>query len=68
MSESRSCAHDGEVVGVACDSTNALLINAGYQGDIKVWDFKERHLKSRWEIGCSVAKIVIMVITVSWLQ
>ncbi|KAK7374994.1 hypothetical protein VNO80_08438 [Phaseolus coccineus] len=65
MSESRSCAHDGEVVGVACDSTNALRINAGYQGDIKVWDFKERHLKSRWEIGCSVAKIVIMVITVT---
>ncbi|KAK7271798.1 hypothetical protein RJT34_27998 [Clitoria ternatea] len=57
-SESRSCAHDGEVVGVACDSTNTLMISAGYQGDIKVWDFKERNLKSRWEIGCSVVKIV----------
>ncbi|XP_027193066.1 uncharacterized protein [Cicer arietinum] len=58
MSESRSCAHDGEVVVVACDSTNTLMINAGYQGDLKVWDFKERGLKSRWEIGCSVVKIV----------
>ncbi|XP_004513123.1 U3 small nucleolar RNA-associated protein 21 homolog [Cicer arietinum] len=58
MSESRSCAHDGEVVGVACDSTNTLMISAGYQGDLKVWDFKERSLKSRWEIGCSVVKIV----------
>ncbi|QCD93291.1 U3 small nucleolar RNA-associated protein 21 [Vigna unguiculata] len=56
--ESRSCAHDGEVVGVACDSTNTLMISAGYKGDIKVWDFKERDLKSRWEIGCSVVKIV----------
>jgi U3 small nucleolar RNA-associated protein 21 len=36
MSESRSCAHDSEVVGVACDSTNTLMISAGYQGDIKV--------------------------------
>ncbi|KAK7286622.1 hypothetical protein RJT34_21751 [Clitoria ternatea] len=57
-SESRNCAHDGEVVGVVCDSTNTLLISAGYQGDIKVWDFKECNLKSRWEIGCSVVKIV----------
>lgn len=83
MSESRSCAHDSEVVGVACDSTNTFMISAGYHGDIKVlkqsekfvsianytrnshlwavlqvWDFKGRGLKSRWEIGCSVVKIV----------
>ncbi|XP_057730966.1 uncharacterized protein LOC130946304 [Arachis stenosperma] len=58
MSESIRCAHDSEVVGVACDSTNTLMISAGYQGDIKVWDFKERELKSRWEIGFSVVKIV----------
>ncbi|XP_020958679.1 WD repeat-containing protein 36 isoform X2 [Arachis ipaensis] len=58
MSESLRCAHDSEVVGVACDSTNTLMISAGYQGDIKVWDFKERELKSRWEIGSSVVKIV----------
>ncbi|PON81318.1 Guanine nucleotide-binding protein, beta subunit [Trema orientale] len=57
-SERRSCAHDGEVVGIACDSTNTLMISAGYQGDIKVWDFKGRELKSRWEVGCAVVKIV----------
>ncbi|KAJ0049625.1 hypothetical protein Pint_16795 [Pistacia integerrima] len=62
--ERKSCAHNGEVVGVACDSTNTLLISAGYHGDIKVcfalqvWDFKRREVKSRWEIGCSVVKIV----------
>lgn len=32
----RSFAHDGEVVGIACDSTNTLMISAGYHGDIKV--------------------------------
>ncbi|KAB1212058.1 hypothetical protein CJ030_MR5G024630 [Morella rubra] len=58
MSERSSCAHHGEVVGVACDSTNTLMISTGYHGDIKVWDFKGRELKSRWEIGSSVVKIV----------
>ncbi|GAB4849172.1 hypothetical protein Ancab_003982 [Ancistrocladus abbreviatus] len=57
-SEKGSCAHDGEVVGVACDSTNALLISAGYHGDLKVWDFKGLQLKSRWEVGCPLLKIV----------
>ncbi|CAL5330714.1 unnamed protein product [Camellia sinensis] len=58
MSERNSCAHDVEVVGVACDSTNTLMISAGHHGDIKVWDFKGRELKSRWKIGCSLVKIV----------
>ena len=40
MSEERSSAHNGEVVGVACDSTNSLMISAGYNGDIKVYTFK----------------------------
>lgn len=57
-SEGRSCAHDGEVVGVACDSTNTLMISAGYHGDIKVWDFRKRELNSRFEVGCPLVKIV----------
>ncbi|XP_068326063.1 U3 small nucleolar RNA-associated protein 21 homolog [Pyrus communis] len=57
-SERRSFAHDGEVVGIACDSTNTVMISAGYHGDIKVWNFKGRDVKSRWEVGCSVVKIV----------
>lgn len=36
MLEGGRSAHDGEVVGVACDSTNTLMISAGYHGDIKV--------------------------------
>ncbi|KAJ6795772.1 WD repeat-containing protein 36 [Iris pallida] len=58
ISEARSCAHDGEVVGVACDATNNIMISAGYHGDIKVWDFKGREVRSRWAVGCSVTKIV----------
>ncbi|KAK1276546.1 hypothetical protein QJS04_geneDACA004157 [Acorus gramineus] len=54
----RSYAHVGEVVGVACDSTNCNMISAGYHGDIKVWDFKRRELRSRFEVGCSVLKFV----------
>ncbi|CAL5048919.1 unnamed protein product [Urochloa decumbens] len=51
------CAHDGEVVGLACDATNGALISAGYRGDIKVWDFKTCKLKSRLVAGKSVTKI-----------
>ncbi|OEL27872.1 U3 small nucleolar RNA-associated protein 21-like protein [Dichanthelium oligosanthes] len=51
------CAHDGEVVGLACDATNGSLISAGYHGDIKVWDFKTCKLKSRLDAGKSVTKI-----------
>lgn len=58
ISEGNNCAHDGEVVGIACDSTNTIMISAGYHGDVKVWDFKGRELKSRWDIGCSLVKIV----------
>lgn len=57
LSEGRRCAHDAEVVGVACDSTNSLLISVGYHGDIKVWDFKGRLLKSKLEIGSPAAKL-----------
>ncbi|XP_066369836.1 U3 small nucleolar RNA-associated protein 21 homolog isoform X1 [Miscanthus floridulus] len=51
------CAHDGEVVGLACDATNGSLISAGYHGDIKLWDFKTCKLKSRLDVGKSVTKI-----------
>ncbi|CAI9780603.1 unnamed protein product [Fraxinus pennsylvanica] len=54
----KTCAHDGEVIGIACDSTNTIMISAGYHGDVKVWDFKARQMKSRWEIGCSLVKII----------
>ncbi|KAK4756150.1 hypothetical protein SAY87_006277 [Trapa incisa] len=57
ISEGRNCAHGDQVVGVACDSTNAHMISAGYCGDIKVWDFKGFTVKSRWEVGHCLVKI-----------
>ncbi|KAL3832965.1 hypothetical protein ACJIZ3_007701 [Penstemon smallii] len=58
ISERKKRAHDGEVIGIACDSTNTIMTSAGYNGDIKIWDFKGRQLKSKWDIGCSLVKIV----------
>lgn len=43
VSEKNSYAHSGEVVGVACDSTNTLMISAGYHGDIKVHILVPKH-------------------------
>ncbi|KAJ8492909.1 hypothetical protein OPV22_014630 [Ensete ventricosum] len=54
--EARQYAHDGEVIGVACDATNNTLISAGYNGDIKVWDFKGCELRSSWKVGQHVIK------------
>lgn len=56
--EGESAAHNGEVIGIACDATNTIMISAGYHGDVKVWDFKCRQLKYKWEVGCSLVKIV----------
>ncbi|KAH0782315.1 hypothetical protein KY290_001913 [Solanum tuberosum] len=53
-----SAAHNGEVIGIACDAANTIMISAGYHGDVKVWDFKCRQLKYKWEVGCSLLKIV----------
>ncbi|KAG6500352.1 WD repeat-containing protein 36-like [Zingiber officinale] len=58
ISESRQYAHDGEVVGIACDATNSSMISAGYNGDLKVWDFKGRELRSNWNVGKHVIKLV----------
>ena len=38
-SVTKSYSHDGEVIGLACDSTNTLMISAGYHGDVKVRNF-----------------------------
>ncbi|KAL8225937.1 hypothetical protein R6Q57_018494 [Mikania cordata] len=58
-------AHDGEAVGVACDSTNSLMISTGYNGDIKSTRFiyilcecYVLYLKSKWEIVCTLVKII----------
>nr|ATG70826.1 WD-40 repeat family protein [Callitropsis vietnamensis] len=58
IGEEEPCGHHGAVVGLACEAMNALLISGGYNGDIKIWDFKGRELKFRWEVGAPLVKIV----------
>ncbi|XP_078434530.1 transducin family protein / WD-40 repeat family protein [Wolffia australiana] len=57
-SESRSTAHDSEVIGLACDATNSALISVGYHGDLKMWSLKKCDLKYRLDVGHSVVRIV----------
>lgn len=39
MAVGPSCAHDGAILGLACDSTNVLLTSGGYDGFLKVSSF-----------------------------
>ncbi|KAH7352308.1 hypothetical protein KP509_19G039200 [Ceratopteris richardii] len=50
-------AHWGAIVGIACDSTNTLIISGGYDMHIKVWNFKSGEVKSRWSVGSPLVKI-----------
>lgn len=50
-------AHRGAVNGLACDSTNTLLTSGGYDGVLKVWDFKSMKLKATIPVGSSVWKM-----------
>lgn len=53
----RSQAHNGAVNGLATDSTNTLLTSGGYDGILKVWDFKNLKLKSTLSVGSPVGKM-----------
>ena len=53
----RSHAHSAAVNGLASDSTNTLLTSGGYDGVLKVWDFKNGTLKSTLPVGSPVGKI-----------
>lgn len=44
-------AHDGTVVGVASDSTNKLLVTAGSDGALRVWDFRKQKLRAELPLG-----------------
>ncbi|CAM6100981.1 unnamed protein product [Calypogeia fissa] len=50
-------AHEGAIVGLACDATNTLLLSAGCDDQIKVWDFKVGELKSTITLGSTPVKI-----------
>eukprot|EP00271_Cylindrocystis_brebissonii_P018690 TRINITY_DN5414_c0_g1_i1.p1 TRINITY_DN5414_c0_g1~~TRINITY_DN5414_c0_g1_i1.p1 ORF type:complete len:979 (-),score=218.28 TRINITY_DN5414_c0_g1_i1:1298-4234(-) len=52
-----SPAHQGAVVAIECDGTNASVFSAGYDGAIKVWDFRRRKLKGRMDVGTPITKM-----------
>ncbi|KAL2634137.1 hypothetical protein R1flu_005616 [Riccia fluitans] len=52
-----SPAHAGAVTGLACDATNSLMLSVGHEGNIKVWDFKGKKLKSKIDVGSPPVKI-----------
>lgn len=52
-------AHDGTVVGVASDSTNKLLVTAGADGALRVWDFRKQKLHAELPLGSSATHLVL---------
>lgn len=53
-----SLAHNAAVNGLASDGTNSLLTSGGYDGVLKVWEFRNRELKSTLPVGSPVGKMV----------
>ncbi|KAI5080871.1 hypothetical protein GOP47_0004054 [Adiantum capillus-veneris] len=51
-------AHEGAVVGLACDGTNNLIISGSYDCHVKVWSFKGGQEKSRWLLGSPLVKMI----------
>lgn len=47
-------AHDGTVVGVAVDSCNKLMVTAGSDAMLRIWDFKRQTLTAEISVGSPV--------------
>lgn len=50
-------AHTGEVKGLCSDARNHVLVSAGRDGWLRMWDFKRQLLKAEVDVGVSVTKI-----------
>lgn len=57
VSLTNSQAHDGAIVGLACDATNTFMISGSYDCYVKVWDFKEGKKRSGWSVGSPLVKM-----------
>lgn len=44
-------AHGASVTGLAPDSCNSLLVSAGYDGWLRVWDFRTQRLVREIQVG-----------------
>lgn len=50
----RSAAHDSSVTGVAADACNKVLVSAGLDGRLCIWDFKQQRLQGQVAVGSAV--------------
>ncbi len=48
-------AHSGAVVGCASDACNRLLVSAGLDGALRVWDFRAQTCKAEVGLGLGAA-------------
>ena len=51
----RATAHDSSVTGLASDACNKVLVTAGLDGRLCMWDFKQQRLEAEVAVGCAVA-------------
>ncbi|PNH00379.1 WD repeat domain-containing protein, partial [Tetrabaena socialis] len=52
-------AHDGAVVGCASDATNRLMVSAGLDGVMRVWDFRTLALRAEVVLGGPAVRLVL---------
>jgi U3 small nucleolar RNA-associated protein 21 len=52
-------AHDGAVVGVAVDARGRLLVSAGADGFVRVWDFRRQQLVAEAYAGAPIARMAM---------
>jgi U3 small nucleolar RNA-associated protein 21 len=52
-------AHDGAVVGCAVDSRGRLLVSAGADGFLRIWDFRRQQLVAEAYAGAPIARMAM---------
>ena len=50
-------AHDGAVVGVACDGMNTRAVSAGVDGVVRVWSFIDGTLLGDATLPCAAVRV-----------
>ena len=51
----RAAAHGSSVTGIAGDACNKVLVTAGLDGRLCMWDFKQQRLQGEVAVGSAVA-------------
>ncbi|KAK3255010.1 hypothetical protein CYMTET_35800 [Cymbomonas tetramitiformis] len=52
-------AHDGAVTGIACNSCNRFLVTVGFDGAMRIWDFKTRAETGSLQVGAPVTHLTM---------